>query len=88
MVESIPKHMLEKISLLYSEFESRKFGFQDAVKILDQNERYTGLILSQLGHAGWISKRRDPKDKRRKIYQIENVQEIIQKIGMNLRDKK
>ncbi len=73
MVESIPKYLLEKISLLYSEFKADSITFQDAVKTLAQNERYTGQILSSLGNFGWIEKRRDTKDKRKKFYQIKNL---------------
>jgi len=86
MVESIPKHLLEKISLLYSVYKTDSFTFQDAVKTLGQNERYTGLILSSLGKAGWIEKRRDARDKRKKIYQIKNINEIIDKIGQRLHE--
>lgn len=87
MVVSIPKHLLEKISLLYSEYKTDNFTFQDAVKTLGQNERYTGLILSKLGNAGWIGKKRDSKDKRKKIYQIRDIHEIIEKIGQKLHEK-
>ncbi len=85
MVESIPKHLLEKISLLYTEFKTNQFRFQEAVKILGQSNRYTGGILSSLEKAGWISKARDKEDGRKRIYQIKNIEEIIDLIGQNLK---
>lgn len=88
MVESIPKHLLEKLSLLFAEFKSEEFSFQQAATALGQNERYTGQILSKLGHAGWIAKRRDKKDKRRKYYQINNFHDLLEKIGQKIQKEK
>ena len=88
MVESIPKHLLEKISLLYNEYKMETFGFQDAVKTLGHNERYTGLILSKLFHAGWITKKRDKQDKRKKYYQLKNIHEMMEKIGQKIQKDK
>ena len=88
MVESIPKHLFEKISLLYNDYKTETFGFQEAVKTLGRNERYTGLILSKLVHAGWITKTRDKQDKRKKYYQLKNIQEMMEKIGQKIQNDK
>ena len=88
MVESIPKHLFEKISLLYNDYKTDTFSFQDAVKTLGRNERYTGLILSKLVHAGWITKKRDEQDKRKKYYQLKNIQEMMEKIGQKIQKDK
>jgi DNA-binding MarR family transcriptional regulator len=88
MVESIPKHLFEKSSILYNDFKTETFGFQDAVKTLGQNERYTGLILSKLVKAGWITKKRDKQDKRIKYYQLKDIHEIMEKIGQKIQKDK
>ncbi len=88
MVESIPKYLFEKISLLYNDYKTEMFGFQDAVKTLGHNERYTGLILSKLVKAGWITKKRDTQDKRIKYYQLKNVHEMMEKIGQKIQKDK
>ena len=88
MVDGIPRHLLEKLSLLFMEFKTGEFSFKQAIDVLGQNERYTGQILSKLGHAGWIVKRRDKKDKRRKYYQVQNFNEIFERIGEKLKNER
>lgn len=88
MVESVPKYLLEKISLLYSNYNTGDFSFQDAITTFGHDERYTGLILSKLVKAGWIEKRRDAKNTRKKIYHIKNISEIVEEIGKRLQEEK
>lgn len=88
MVESVPKYLLEKISLLYSSYNTGDFSFQDAIATFGHDERYTGLILSKLVKAGWIEKRRDTKNTRKKIYHIKNISEIVEEIGKRLQEEK
>lgn len=88
MVASIPKHLLEKISLLYSKYKTEPFTFTNAVDTLQQNERYTGQILSALVKAGWLDKKRERDDKRKKIYRINNISQIIEQIGHNMNLKR
>jgi hypothetical protein len=87
MVESIPKHLLEKLSMLFREFNTNEFRFQDAIRILGKDERYTGLILSQLGKAGWVSKRHDKDDGRKRFYRVNNVNDSMNQLGKNISDK-
>lgn len=84
MVESIPKHLLEKVSIIYSKKGLSEFNFQDAVAILGYDVRYTGQIISYLVSAGWIIKKRDASDKRVKIYKIKDPREIMEELGNRL----
>lgn len=84
MVESIPKHLLEKISIIYSKKGISEFKFQDVVMILGYDVRYTGQIISYLVSTGWIIKKREEKDKRVKIYRIKDPREIMKELGDNL----
>ena len=88
MVKSIPKHLLEKISLIYSKKGLSEFKFQDAVVILGHDDRYTGQIISDLVSAGWIIKKREESDKRVKIYRIKDPREIMEELGNNLINEK
>ncbi|MDD1723775.1 MAG: hypothetical protein LUQ07_01450, partial [Methanospirillum sp.] len=58
-----------------------EFTFDDAVRTLKKNERYTGQILSKLIEAGWMEKQRDSSDKRKKIYNIVNFEKVIKELG-------
>lgn len=89
MVKSIPKHLIEKFSILYAKKRSSEFCFQDVVNLLGYNDRYTGQIISKLVKAGWIIKKRDLSDKRVKIYRLKDPNQAMEELGMSLTiDKK
>ena len=77
MADPIPKYLQKNVALLYEQFKTGDFTFQDAVTILKKDVRYTGQILSHLGKAGWISIRNDKLDQRKKIYRINKFDDII-----------
>lgn len=77
MADPIPKYLQKNVALLYEQFKTGGFSFQEAVKTLDKEVRYTGQILSHLGKAGWISKRNDKLDQRKKIYRVNKFDDII-----------
>lgn len=84
MVESIPKNLQNKISILFIKYKTEKFTFQEAIETLGQNDRYTGQILSSLEKAGWINKKRHSEDRRKRIYQIKDFNEIFDEMGRNI----
>jgi len=88
MVESIPKNLQNKISILFIKYKTEKFTFQEAVETLGQNDRYTGQILSSLVKAGWIDKKRSSEDERKRLYQINDFNEIFEKLGHNIDGKR
>ncbi|WP_440955299.1 hypothetical protein ACSAZK_17515 [Methanosarcina sp. Mfa9] len=84
MADSIPKHLLEKISIIYAKKGCSEFRFQEVVDILGYNNRYTGQIMSELVSSGWIIKKRDESDKRIKIYKIKDPSTIFEELGNDL----
>ena len=83
MAAFLPRFLLKYLSVLYREHSFDKFCFQDAVRDLGLDERYTGQVLSRLVEAGWVAKKRDPNDLRKKSYRIINVtfNDIMRDIG-------
>ena len=83
MAAYLPRFLLKYLSHLYQEFSFNEFNFQDAVKVLDLDVGYAGQVLSRLVEAGWVAKKRDPSDLRKKSYRILNVtfDEIMRDIG-------
>jgi len=73
MAAYIPRFLLKYLSLLYREFSFNEFYFQDAIRVLGLDVGYAGQVLSRLVEAGWIAKKRDPSDLRKKSYRIINV---------------
>jgi hypothetical protein len=85
----IPKFLLKNLSSLYSKFKFDEFHFQEAVNVLGLNERYAGQILSRLVESGWISKKREHSDARKKIYRIIEVkfEDLMKDIGNESNDE-
>ncbi|MCX9074319.1 MAG: hypothetical protein OIN88_06620 [Candidatus Methanoperedens sp.] len=84
MVEAISKWLLEYFSMLYAKKRTETFDFQEAVEILKKDERFIGQILSELNQAGWITKKREETDRRKKIYQLNTPDEILSELGKKL----
>ncbi|MFA5267958.1 MAG: hypothetical protein WC379_08295 [Methanoregula sp.] len=83
MVDPLAKYLFQSYCTLYSSFGYDNFDFQKAVKALDHNERYTGQIISKLVNDGWITKGQEVSDARKKIYRLNKIEGIIEKIGKN-----
>lgn len=83
MAAYLPRFLLKYLSQLYREFSFDEFNFQDGVKVLDLDVGYAGQVLSRLVEAGWVAKKRDPNDLRKKSYRILNVtfDDIMRDIG-------
>jgi len=85
MVSSLPKNLLEKFARLYAEKGTSEFRFQEAEEILGETEKYIGQILPNLVKAGWLEKKVDPEDNRRKIYRIVEPNRVLQRLGQELK---
>ncbi len=86
MVRSLPRNLLEKFARLYAEKGTSEFRFQEAEEILGETEKYVGQILPNLVRAGWLEKKVDPEDNRRKIYRIVDPNKTLQRLGHDLKD--
>jgi hypothetical protein len=89
MAAYIQKFLLKKLAMLYQNFRFKDFHFQDAVQVLDLNDRYAGQILSRLVDSGWLSKKRELSDARKKIYRIIEVKfdDIMKDVGNESNDE-
>lgn len=83
MAAYIPRFLLKYLSLLYREFSFNEFHFQDAIRVLGLDVGYAGQVLSRLVEAGWIAKKRNAADLRKKSYRIIDVtfNDIMKDIG-------
>ncbi|MFA4859719.1 MAG: hypothetical protein WC598_03085 [Methanoregula sp.] len=90
MVSFIPKFLLTDLAVLFSKFGYNEFAFQNALELLSHDYRYTSIILSKLEKSGYISKRQDPSDGRKRFYKINkiNFEDIMKEIGGNRRESK
>jgi DNA-binding MarR family transcriptional regulator len=83
MVAPVAKYLFQSYCSLYSAFGYGNFDFQKAVKVLNHDEKYTGQIISKLENDGWIQKSQELSDARKKIYRLNNIEKIVEKIGRN-----
>jgi len=86
MVSSLPRNLLEKFARLYAEKGTSEFRFQEAEEILGETEKYVGQILPSLVKAGWLEKKVDPEDSRRKIYRVVDPNITLRRLGQELKD--
>lgn len=87
MVRSLPRNLLEKFARIYAEKGTSEFRFQEAEEILGETEKYVGQILPNLVRAGWVEKKVDPEDNRRKIYRIVDPNKTLQRLGHDLKGR-
>lgn len=88
MVESIPKNLQEKLAIIFVAKGTEEFCFDDVGELLGYTRSYMGQFLSKLVKAGWIEKRVDPSDGRRKIYRIINPDDTLKRLGERIKNKK
>jgi len=90
MAVFIQKYLLRDLSKLFSKYGYDNFNFQNAIELLNHDKGYTGAILASLGKSGYLAKRQDHSDGRKKIYRINkvNFEDIMKDIGKNLYDAK
>jgi len=83
MVTFLPKFLLADLGKLFSKFGYNEFDFQNALELLSHDYRYTSIIVSKLEKSGYISKRQDPSDGRKRFYKINkiNFEDIMKDIG-------
>lgn len=84
MVELIAKWLFEKYSQLFVKYTTKEFTFQEAMKILHEDDKaYMSLILSELRKAGWLQIKIDQQDARRRIYNLITLTHIVNTIAKN-----
>ena len=88
MTSFIPKFLLTNLGKLFSKYGYEEFDFQNAFELLSHDNRYTSIILSKLEKSGYISKRQDPSDGRKRFYKINKINfEDIMKDAINADDE-
>lgn len=73
--------------MLWKAFKTDKFSFDEAQKTLSDDGRIVNLCLSELRRANWLSSFQNPDDTRRKLYQLNNPENILGEIAKEETDK-
>ena len=81
----LPKWVMRRYLVLWTNLKSREFGFEDALRILSKlpkpdDKKVVALFLSELRKAGWLDVKFDPEDARRRIYKLQPYEKIFEKV--------
>lgn len=81
MVDLIGKWLLIRYAKLWNNLSKKKFGFKEAVDILDEDSKKVGAVLSQLYERGWVTRKKNPNDQRKRIYSLKTPEKIVEQLG-------
>lgn len=77
---SLERWIKRRYVMLLNEFKDREFSFDDAFLLLskkyEDNPEQVKVIISELNKAGLLEIKRNPDDKRERIYKLKNIFEI------------
>ena len=84
-LQLLPKWVMKRYLLLWSEFKDREFAFDDAERILSKmakpdSKKVVGLFLSELRKAGWVKVELNQADTRKRVYRLKPYELIFKTI--------
>lgn len=80
---SLPKWVKTRYELLWEEFKDKEFGMDDIEKVLKekdvekQNMQGVPVLVSELKNSGWLEVKLDPKDSRKRIYNLKSFDQVM-----------
>jgi len=77
----LPKWLTKRYALLYEKFRMNPFTYEEAKKVLQENDELVIVVISALKKSGWIKSDRNPKDRRTRIYKLINPQKAMMEIA-------
>lgn len=79
MAKPLPKWVMKRYAVLWSSFKEMEFSYADAVKALN-DDKTINIVLSKLRTFGWLESKLDPKDARKRIYQLKKPEHAVEAI--------
>ena len=84
-LQLLPKWIMKRYLLLWSELKDREFSFDDAERILSKmakpdSKKVVGLFLSELRKAGWVKVELNQADTRKRVYRLKPYELIFKTI--------
>jgi len=84
MAEPIPRWLMEKYTLLLKKFKENEFTFDEAMKTLNGDKVYISIVLSRLRKAGWLERKMNTEDARKRIYNLIAPEIVMKEIAKEL----
>jgi len=79
MVRPISKWIMYRYSVLWRNFEGNEFNHNDALRVLD-NDKMLSVALSMLKRDGWLEVKLDPRDARKRIYNLLHPEDAVKQM--------
>lgn len=80
MAEILPKWLMRRYLVLRDSFGTKKFSFKECEEVLKDDSRILNLFLSELRKQGWLESEQDPKDSRKKLYYLKDMNKVLEDI--------
>ena len=77
MTEALPKWVMQRYSFLWKKFKDKPFSHEQASKLLKDKEEVVSVFLSDLKKSGWLEVTLNPKDSRKRMYQLKKPEEAV-----------
>lgn len=80
MTEALPKWIQKRYAILWDKFNDKEFTFEQAEKILKNNNKGINVFFSDLRKAGWLEVYLNDNDTRKRVYKLKNPEKAIREI--------
>ena len=78
---NLPKWVRQRYDSLWTEFQDESFDLDDAFSILKKEHKdkreNVPVVLSEIRKAGWLTAQLDPKDSRKRNYNLTSYEKIV-----------
>jgi len=82
VVKPIPKWAMQRYAKLWGEFKYNEFDYTEATNLLkEKDQNLVSALLSYLRKNGWMVTKLHPVDKRKRIYQLIPLENIIKDLS-------
>ncbi len=80
-IRPLPKWAMQKYATLWSRFKTRKFTYEQASKLLNENKNRTSVLFSHLKKSGWLKVSLSEEDSRKRIYTLISPEKAMEGIA-------
>lgn len=77
MTDPIPAWIQKRYALLWKKFKEKEFTFEQAEKVLKNNQKGINVFLSDLRKAGWLEASLNSEDNRKRVYKLKSPERAV-----------
>ena len=81
MTDPIPAWIQKRYALLWNKFKDKEFTFEQAEKVLKNNQKGINVFLSDLRKAGWLKAGLNSEDNRKRVYKLKSPDQVYKEMN-------